>query len=324
MSLSYDEALASFKVLVCVAMADGILRDEEQQVLAEAWEQARFPEPLTLEAILAEAIDLETELLKITTPAGRDYTFSAALMLASIDRNRAPEETALLHQIQAGLGLEPEVAGRLQGWLQDVRRTLLPAYVQPVADPKERATRIRALIRNYSIWSATLGAFPVPGVSVVTDMVVVAFQVKMIEEIGRLWGSEVSRMDAQSLQEAVIGGVGITGLRMAISNVLKLVPVVGSVVGGSTAFATTWAFGRVADQYFASGGQLDQATLQSAFRLARKEGEAVYQQEREAITQEQQAKAAQLQALHEAMAAGRISAEDYQQQLQALVNSSTD
>jgi len=318
MSLTPQEALAGIKVLIFMARADGIFRAEEEQILLETCETLPLPPDISLLDLVRQDIDLEAELAHITSPAAREQVYAAALALACADRNRSPEEREVLVRIRNAFALTPPRTDPVQRFLADTRNTLLPADIAPINDPVEREQTIDQVIQNYAIFTAVLGAFPIPGVALVVDMAILTFQLKMIEEIGRYWGYTTNRKDAELLRDGMVGGMGLSLFRIAISNAAKLIPGWGSVVGASLSYASTWAFGKVANQYYASGGKLDAQALQAAFKQARKEGEKIYEANKRQIEQKQRDYAAQITALHEQLKQGAITQEQYQAKLAEL------
>jgi uncharacterized protein (DUF697 family)/tellurite resistance protein len=318
MSLTPQEALAGIKVLIFMARADGIFRAEEEQILLETCETLPLPPDISLLDLVRQDIDLEAELAQITSPAAREQVYAAALALACADRNRSPEEREVLVRIRNAFALTPPRTDPVQRFLADTRNTLLPADIAPINDPVERDKTIDQVIQNYAIFTAVLGAFPIPGVALVVDMAILTFQLKMIEEIGRYWGYTTNRKDAELLRDGMVGGMGLSLFRIAISNAAKLIPGWGSVVGASLSYASTWAFGKVANQYYASGGKLDAQALQAAFKQARREGEQKYRENQAHIEQKQKAYATQITALNEQLKQGAITEEHYQAKLAEL------
>ncbi|WP_448380993.1 hypothetical protein [Gloeomargarita sp.] len=318
MSLTPQEAIAGIKVLIFMARADGIFRAEEEQILLETCETLGLPPEVSLLDLVREDIDLEAELAQITTPAAREQVYAAALALACADRNRSPEEREVLVRIRNAFGATPAKTDLVQRFLDDARNTLLPADIAPIDDPVEREKTIDQVIQNYAIFTAVLGAFPIPGVALVVDIAILTFQLKMIEEIGRYWGYTTNRRDAELLRDGMVGGMGLSLFRIAVSNAAKLIPGWGSVVGASLSYASTWAFGKVANQYYASGGKLDAQALQAAFRQARREGEQKYRENRAYIEQKQRDYAQHITALNEQFKQGLLTQDQYQAKLTEL------
>lgn len=318
MSLTPQEALASIKVLIFMARADGIFRAEEEEILLETCESLALPPEVSLLDLVRQDIDLETELAHISTPAAREQVYAAALALACADRNRSVEEREVLARIKSAFAVSNEKTDLLQRLMVDTRSTLLPATIAPISDPAQREQQVEQVIQNYAIFTAVLGAFPIPGVALVVDIAVLTFQLKMIEEIGRYWGYATKREDAELLRDGMVGGMGVSLFRIALSNAVKFIPGWGSVVGASLSYASTWAFGKVANQYYASGGQLDAQSLQTAFKQARQEGKQQYQKNQALIDQQQQAHAAKITELHQQLQNGAITQDQYEQKLQEL------
>jgi uncharacterized protein (DUF697 family)/tellurite resistance protein len=318
MSLTPQEALAGIKVLIFMARADGIFRAEEEEILLETCETLGLPADVSLLDLVRQDIDLETELAHITTPVAREQVYAAALALACADRNRSVEEREVLARIKQAFAVSTEKTDLLNQLINDTRSTLLPANIAPITDPALREKKVEQVIQNYAIFTAVLGAFPIPGMALVVDIAILTFQLKMIEEIGRYWGYATQRQDAELLRDGMVGGMGVSLFRIAISNAVKFIPGWGSVVGASLSYTSTWAFGKVANQYYASGGQLDAQSLQTAFKQARKEGEQQYQKNQALINQQQQAHAAKITELHQQLQSGAITQDQYEQKLQEL------
>lgn len=101
MLLDEAEALACLKVLVALAKADGKIERDEKKSIAAAISSLQLPVGVTVEGLLAEDVDLSAELGKVASPEGREQLYRSAYFLAHADGNAAPEELALLDQIDA-------------------------------------------------------------------------------------------------------------------------------------------------------------------------------------------------------------------------------
>jgi uncharacterized protein (DUF697 family) len=171
-------------------------------------------------------------------------------------------------------------------------------------------------VLKYSIMSAVLGSFPVPGVAIATDLGVVALQVKLVRDMGQYWGHKLDRKAATSL----LGGLGLgTGMRIAVSNLAKLVPGWGSVFGGSAAFASTWALGKVARMYFDSGMKTDVTTLKNEFRSAEGEGREAWTKQSSVIDAKRKETNERLAALQADLDSGKLTRADYETKVSSLV-----
>ena len=315
MSATEAEALAGLKVLVAVAKADGRIDPEERRSLEDAFAGVNLPASVTLDGLLAGEVDLGAEVARITDPAARDAIFNAAYTLAHADGHASAPELAALDRVREGFRIPKDRATLLGRVFGEARDTVLPSNIAPVTDPARRQAEIREDVLKYSVFTAILGAFPVPGFAIATDLAVVGLQVKMIRDVGQYWGHKVDDRAAKSL----LYGLGLgTGARIAVTNIAKLVPVFGSAFGAAASFASTWALGRVADQYFAGGGKAEIATLRDAFRSAEKEGRQEFEARRKDVDAKKQSSAATLERLNADVRAGTITQAEYERQVAEL------
>lgn len=155
-----------------------------------------------------------------------------------------------------------------------------------------------------------------PGVAIATDLAIVALQLKLVRDVGQYWGHKVDKAAAKTL----LGGFGLgTGARIAVSNLAKLVPVWGSAFGATTAFATTWALGKIANRYFETGQKADLAQLKTEMKSMEKAGKDAYAQQKDAIKHKREQSAATLEALNQQRKAGTIGQSEYEAKIAALV-----
>ena len=322
MSMSGKEAIAGIRVLVCVAKADGVIHEEERKALSASLTDAPLPLGMTLDTLLAETIDLDAQLDWLATPEAKDYVFKSACTLAYADGTCSPEEQKMLDHIQARLGLPREQTSLVSRIFAEARDTVLPSNLQPITDATQRARAINQDTLKYSVLSALLGAFPVPGLAIATDLAVVAVQVKLVRDIGQCWGHKVDVQAAKSL----LYGLGLgTGARIAVANMAKVVPGWGSTFGAAAAFASTYGLGKMMDRFFASGRTADAlgkpgdlTELKAQYAAAEKEGQLAYQENRDSIAAKEERTKAQLAKLNEELAAGKINQAEYERRAAEL------
>ncbi len=102
----------------------------------------------------------------------------------------------------------------------------------------------RRYILPFSLMAGTLAAVPLP---FATMPVLTAVQITMVGLLGQLYGQKVKPSQAGALVSAIAGGF----LAQLIGReLLKFIPVFGSVVAASWATAYTWALGEAACVYF--------------------------------------------------------------------------
>jgi uncharacterized protein (DUF697 family) len=316
MPMTQVETVASLRILTAVAKADGLLTAEEKDLIECALEDAKLEGEVSLAGLLADEIDVGTECKKITQAESREAAYNAAYAMAVADGAASDSELKILDEIRVGLLIPNDRATVLGRVIGEAKDTLLPSHIKAISDPEKRAAEIREDTWKYSLLSAALGAFPVPGLGILADMAVVGLQIKLVRDIGQYHGHHVDKQAARSLLFSM--GVGI-GMRIALNNLVRFIPGWGSVVAGGTSFATTWGIGKVADQYFANDGKLEPAELKSLFKTAKKEGEKEASANKDKIEDARKASEAQLKELAEKRQRGEISEEEFQAGVDKLI-----
>ena len=117
-----------------------------------------------------------------------------------------------------------------------------------------RSRHADTIIRNHVIWSMGAGMIPI----LIADIFAVsALQLDMIRQLCRVYD-----VDFQETQgKAIVTSLTSSALaRVGAGSVIKLIPGLGSFLGGATisafAGASTYALGEVFKKHFASGGTI--------------------------------------------------------------------
>jgi uncharacterized protein (DUF697 family)/uncharacterized tellurite resistance protein B-like protein len=316
MGISESEILTSLRVLVCVAKADGVLHVDERRALASALESVPLPQEVTLEALLGESQDLDDLLGQLESREARAEIYRSAYSMAKADGSCSPEEQALLDRIREYLSLTAEDTTSIQRLFHDSGEGEIVSGKKAIEDPSEREAAVRKETLKCAVVSAVLGAFPVPGLAIATDLAVLGLQVTLVRDIGQLWGRTIDRQDAKRLLYGL--GVG-TGARLAVSNLAKLLPGWGSVVGATTSFASTYALGGVMNKFFSSEQGGDIEALKGEFKAAEKEGKKVYKETKHEIDAKAVAAKAKLDALNAELESGAITQAEYERRVAEIV-----
>lgn len=297
------KSLARLRLLVAVARADGRLEDAEIALIREAFDR----NTKEVDAVLEEEIDVDAEVAALEHDIERKRVYEAAFAIAYADGRASGDEVTLLRKIYDNRGEDT----LLEQVLGETRDTLLPSAILPVADPVQRQQEVNEDILKYATLAAVLGAVPVPpGLGIINDVAVVGLQVKLVRDIGQYWGHKVSAKAARSLLGSVAGA---TGMRIAVNNLMRFVPGWGSAFSAATSFASTWAFGRVADAYFASGAKdFDPGAMKKLFEQAKQEGAQAFKERKAEVDAAQEAHGARIAELNAQLGQGTISREEYE------------
>ena len=305
MAHSDREVLAGVRLLVCVARADGQLTDHELAALDAAIQVLPTGSAgSSLEELLASDIDFDAELVQLRSPESRKRVYDAALVLANADGAASPEELAMLERLQPLQG-EATLLGQLVG---ETRDTIFLTRLPTVHDPQQREVEIQEDTLKYAILCAGLGAMPVPGAAIITDLAVVALQVKLVRDIGCYWGHDLDGAAARTLLGGMAGSIG---LRIAVNNVARLIPGWGSVMGAATSFGTTVAVGRAANAWFSSGAAMSPDELRKSYEAGVAEGRSAFVKQKVRLDVASKRNTAALSALNDRLALKEITQEDF-------------
>lgn len=121
-------------------------------------------------------------------------------------------------------------------------------------DNSPRSAHADTIIRNHVIWSMGAGLIPV----LIADIFAVsALQLDMIRQLCRAYDEDFSETQGKAIVTSLTSS---TLARLGARSLIKLIPGVGSLIGGMTvsifAGASTYALGEVFKMHFESGGTI--------------------------------------------------------------------
>jgi len=160
-------------------------------------------------------------------------------------------------------------------------------------DGSARSKHADTIVRNHVIWSMGAGFIPV----LVADIFAVsALQLDMIRQLSRVYDVDFSETQGKALVTSLTSS---TIARVTAGSIVKLIPGIGSLIGGATvsvfAGASTYALGEVFKKHFESGGTIldfDPARLKKVYKEKFEKGKKVAKEMR--AKQEQAEKAADI------------------------------
>ncbi len=137
---------------------------------------------------------------------------------------------------------------RVYNMMRDKKNQKTP---EPSEDPNVDANTI---IRNHVAWSMGMGLIPV----LMADIFAVsALQLDMIKQLCKVYGVDYKETEGKAIVTSLTGS---TLARLGAASVVKLIPGIGTVLGGITvssfAGASTYALGEVFKKHFSEGGTI--------------------------------------------------------------------
>jgi uncharacterized protein (DUF697 family) len=211
--------------------------------LHEAYPQQQHPEPYPFSGPQGEPVNPDTVPQALLASLEEQRRRFAGLydFLVPIDLTK-PEE---------GYN-DPNYGG---AHLKDVLIHALPsAYRRTLITLDEATHELQDLyarhalphILGYSSLAATAGAIPIPWVDL---LVLPGIQTRMIYHLARLYGQNIK--GERFLEVASTLGMGLV-VRQAVREMVKFIPVIGSVVGAAMAGAATFALGKAFCYYYSA------------------------------------------------------------------------
>jgi len=264
---------AMLAIALAAAFADGTQDERERAQLCHVAEAlgtgAELNLPSLLQDVLLGRIDLGALAADLESAPWRQLAFELAVGVCDADGLRNDAETRFLAELGRALGLsqpqivEPAVA----------TDAIAAAAVAPAKENGSAATgdALDKLILDAAITSGALELLP----HALAAVAIPALQMRMVHRIGASHGCQLDRASVKDFLAAA--GVSLTGqyleqIGRSLAGGLfgaAAGDLAGAIARGATgaaiSFATTYALGRVAQQYYAGGRVMSAAMLQHAY-----------------------------------------------------------
>lgn len=175
--------------------------------------------------------------------------------------------------------------------IQKIAKKQLKKSFMSATGNKHQNQHAETVIRNHVLWS--MGASYIIPLPVADVFAVSALQLDMIRQLCRVYDIDFAETQGKAIVSALTTS---TMARAGARSLLKLVPVVGTVVGGITVAivngASTYALGEVFKTHFATGGTIldfDTERLKKMYREKFEKGKRVAKEWKEEADQEESA-----------------------------------
>ena len=286
-----SEIRAFLTIALMAALADGANDDRERTALkglAGRLGEGKIDLTDVYDDVLVRKLSIADAVRPLATPEARRRAYETAVAVADADGAHSPAEGAFLHDLAAALGLPAQEA---QGYVAQADAVAAAAGVagasgaEPVRQVQGHVMPdVAALdkqIVSASITNAALELLP----ESLASMAILPLQVRLVYQIGKAYGYE---LDQGHIKEFIATlGVGLTGQYLEQFGRKLLGGLLGAVLGGvgrgvghqtassGMSFATTWALGQLAKQYYGGGRTLDAAKLKAAFAPLLEQGQGL-------------------------------------------------
>ena len=285
------EIRAFLTVALMAALADGANDERERAALKSLAGRLggnRIDLADVYDDVLVRKISIADGVRPLTTPEAKRQAYETAVAVADADGVHSPAEGDFLDDLAAALGLSAQEAQR---YVAQADAVAAASGVEAASggDPVRKVQGhvmpdVAALdqkIVSASVTNAALELLP----ESLASMAILPLQVRLVYQIGKAYGYE---LDQGHIKEFIATlGVGLTGQYLEQFGRKLLGGLLGTVLGGvgrgvghqaassGMAFATTWALGHLAKQYYGSGRTLDAAKLKAAFTPLLQQGQGL-------------------------------------------------
>lgn len=274
-SITVNDSLLAICLLA--AFADGEKSDSERAHVRRVAEEFGSDNVATLSRrILMGKLSLDEVIAGLPGPSDRLLAYEMALGVCEAGGTVNAGEREFLDDLRARLALNTGDAQAVEKEVDDV--ALVPvSSAAPVSAPQNDA-----MILKYSILNGALELLP----EALATMAIIPMQMKMVYRIGKSHGTELDRGHIKEF--LATAGIGM-GSQVVEGFARKLMRGFGKQLGGKLggraadqvtgsafSFASTYALGKVAENYYSSGRKLDTASLKTMFLGMRKEAETLH------------------------------------------------
>ena len=203
-----------------------------------------------------------------------DYRWLAALRACSVPLVIALNKIDLLQDLAATTGEAEQRLGMpvipiAARGNQYVNEKLVPAILDaaprlavPLGRELAHLRRVaaRRVIQQVALFAGLMGAQPIPLLDIPFQAML---QVGMVMRVGAAFGRTPTGGINREIISTVVSSLG---LRYLAASLIKLVPVLGWIVGGMISMASTLLIGEIAIRYFEARGQLTMPQIAQRFR----------------------------------------------------------
>jgi uncharacterized protein (DUF697 family)/tellurite resistance protein len=290
-----------FTIAIMAALADGTATpDELQRVRALGTSLGVADLDAIAGRVALGSVGLADTASKLSGPEARRAAWEAAVAVVMADGVAVAGEKRFLDDLRGALGLEEAAASAAERRAAD----LAGGGARPleVVDHPAGAVLdagLDDLILQQSIATAACELLP----DRLANLAILPLQARLVYRIGQSAGQPLDAEQAKDLMGTLGLGAAAQIAETVVRRVLGGVAggLLGRAVGGLTGvaagaavtFASTWALGHAAKQYYAQGRKLDADDLRKLFERFRGEAIALYPKVREQV--EAQAKSLDLE-----------------------------
>ena len=288
-TLTHTETESILTICLMAAFADGDKSKMEREQISKI--TATFGEsdidlPALYQKVLIQQPALHTITETLTSPGVKKLAYEMAVCVVEADNIKPESEKAFLSDLRAALQLDATATGELESKVGTL------ALVPPPTDSAEASDDTKAMILRYSICAGAMELLP----QTVATLAIIPLQTKMVYRLAKQNGYELNRSRIGEFLATV--GLGLAS-QVFEGFARRLTRQLGKKVAGKwggkiseaatgpvLAFATTYALGTLAHQYYSRGRTLPVESMKTRFAELVEEGKETAARYSEQIRQQ--------------------------------------
>ena len=271
-------------VAFLAAMADGRASPEELSQLRSALGRLGMTNlDAVAERVAKGQVPLDDVTRQLSGDDARRLAYETALVVCHADGPVNEKETRFLNDLRGALGLGPAALGELERAAAALAGAPLTAPAVTVGPANSASDAgLDQLILEQAILTAAVDLLP----QGLANVVILPLQLRLVYQIGRHYGQQ---LDAEQIKD-LVATLGLGAAAQAMEGVVrKLVGsaargLLGTLIGGAgglaagaaLTFASTYALGHVAKQYYAQGRKLSADDLRALFQRFQDEAKVLF------------------------------------------------
>ncbi len=289
-ALSPEVADAVSAICLMAAFADGQKGSAEQERLEAVFKDLGDVETGALyRRVMLGQTDLSKEAAVLTTPELQTLAFEMALSVCDADGSMSEAEGVFLGRLQEALSVPASAAVAAQKDAEqlaalpvETAEPTAPSETAKGAQTSEADTALEQTILNAAILNGALELLP----QSLATVAIVPLQLRLVYTIGQTYGYT---LDRAHLKEFLgVAGVGMTS-QVVEGHVRKLFGkfakkslgrgakgVASTAAGAAVTFATTYALGQAAKQYYRGGRKLALSDVRTLFQGQLEQGKELF------------------------------------------------
>jgi uncharacterized protein (DUF697 family)/tellurite resistance protein len=288
--MNTSEQEAVFTLCLMAAFADGAKADLERAELrriADSLASTGLNAAAAYQTVLLRRPAVAEVASALLTQEVRQLGYEMAVCVCDADGVRNDAERQFLASLAQALQIATTSTASVTSQadalaVAPVNDAALPAALVPPQGASDTAPDTERMILNYAILNGALELLP----DSLATLAIIPLQLKMVYRIGRQHGFELDRGHIKEF--VATAGLGLTSqvvegyARKLVGGLLgKVMGGIGRTVGkhgasSAMSFATTYALGHAARQYYAGGRRLSAVELRQLFGSLSSQAQTLY------------------------------------------------